>query len=126
MDITEIRNRLDGNRAEIRQKMVDAAKNASTLSYGDLFSPYGMDMGYDSQRALAGTFLGEICAEEHNAGRHLLSVLVVHADDKKPGDGFFGLADELGFSINKRSPSNKKTEFFVKQLKLVYDYWAKH
>ena len=41
--------------------------------------------------------LGQLSVDEHEAGRPLLSVLVVHkTGDMQPGDGFFELAQALG------------------------------
>jgi len=42
-------------------------------------------------------FLGEISTEESEAGRGMLSALVVHkSGDMQPGPGFFELARDLG------------------------------
>jgi hypothetical protein len=49
------------------------------------------------------TLLGQISVEEHEAGRGMLSVLVVHkSGDFRPGTGFFDLARLLGHKSRDR------------------------
>lgn len=49
------------------------------------------------------TLLGQISVEEHQAGRGMLSVLVVHkSGDLRPGSGFFELAHLLGHKSRDR------------------------
>lgn len=44
----------------------------------------------------------EISSEEDAAGRGMLTVLVVHKGDVRPGDGFFELARSLGRDVRDR------------------------
>src|SRR5262245_36679272 len=47
--------------------------------------------------------LEEISVEEDKAGRGMLSAIVVHkTGDKRPGPGFFKLAERLGRNISDR------------------------
>ncbi|SRR5258708_5293259 len=46
--------------------------------------------------------LGEVSEEEDEAGRGMLSVMVVHKDDWRPGPGFFRLAKKLGRNVSDR------------------------
>ena len=65
-------------------------------------------------------FLGEISSEEDDAGRGLLTVLVVHkTGDMKPGPGFFELAQVRGRDV--RDPE----QCWVEELKKVYRTWEK-
>ncbi len=63
--------------------------------------------------------LGEISTEESNAGRGMLSVIVVHKyGDMQPGSGFFELAEELG------RDTNDILICWVQELKKVHAYWS--
>jgi len=63
--------------------------------------------------------LGEISTEEDDAGRGMLSVIVVHkVGDMQPGPGFFELAEELG------RDTSDILECWVKELHKVHAYWG--
>jgi hypothetical protein len=72
--------------------------------------------------------LDDISTFEHENGRPLLSVVVVHkADDQRetvmrPGDGFFKMAKRNGV----QAPDMDDETFFIAELKRAYDYWATH
>jgi hypothetical protein len=74
------------------------AKTVTPITYSDLvghitavrLEPHDFRLAH---------FLGEISAEEHEAGRPLITALVVHKHDLQPGKGFFELARSLGFSV---------------------------
>lgn len=60
-------------------------------------------------------FLGEISAEENDAGRGMLTALVVHkSGDMQPGPGFFELAKKLG---HKTADIEK---FWIEEVKKVF------
>jgi len=61
--------------------------------------------------------LGEISREEDGDGRGMLSVLVVHKVDGRPGKGFFELAEELGRDILDEEMC------WIQERKKVCDYW---
>ena len=63
--------------------------------------------------------LGEISVEENDAGRGLLSVVVVHKNgDMQPGPGFFLLGRHLGYD------TKDLLKFWVEQLKKVHSVWS--
>ena len=63
--------------------------------------------------------LGEIAEAEDEAGRGLLTVIVVHkAGDQEPGSGFFELAEKRGRDVSDRMV------LWVTEFKKVHDYWA--
>jgi len=63
--------------------------------------------------------LGEISTAEHEAGRGMLSVVVVHkSGDGMPGAGFLELARSLGRDTGDR------VEFWASELDRVYRTWA--
>jgi hypothetical protein len=65
-----------------------------------------------------GLLLADVSTEEHASGRGLLSVIVVHKDgDMVPGEGFYELAESLGFDVSDRDA------FWIAELKRVLAYW---
>ncbi len=64
--------------------------------------------------------LGEISEAESEAGRGMLSALVVHkGSDYQPGPGFFELAKELGHDTSDIE------KFWIQEVKKVFAAWAK-
>jgi hypothetical protein len=64
--------------------------------------------------------LGEISEVESEAGRGMLSALVVHkGGDFQPGPGFFELAEKLGHDTSDIE------KFWVQEVKRVFAAWAK-
>lgn len=71
---------------------------------------------YDHRLAM---LLDEISAEESNAGRGMLSALVVHKrDDMQPGRGFFELAKRLGH------PVGDIEKFWIQEVKRLFERWS--
>lgn len=63
--------------------------------------------------------LGEIAEAVDDAGRGLLTVIVVHkAGDQEPGDGFYEMAEKRGRNVSDRMT------LWVTEFKKVHDYWA--
>lgn len=64
-------------------------------------------------------FLGEISEAEDDAGRGMLTVIVVHKHgDMQPGPGFFELARRLGRN------TKDVVKCWVEELKKVHAYWS--
>lgn len=63
-------------------------------------------------------FLGEISLEENDAGRGMLSALVVHKHgDYQPGPGFFELAGKLG------RDTSDIVKCWIEEVKKVFAAW---
>ena len=63
--------------------------------------------------------LGEIAEAEDDAGRGLLTVIVVHkTGDQEPGVGFYEMAEKRGRNVSDRMA------LWVSEFKKVHDYWA--
>src|SRR5712691_5991374 len=86
----------DAAKEEIRTSLTSRARDERTMSYTELtgkvhaihFSPDDNALHY---------MLGQVSEEEDEAGRGMLSVIVVHKEgDRMPGPGFFVLAKKLG------------------------------
>jgi hypothetical protein len=104
---------------EIRKILIDRAKIEKTIYYSELASQINTIEIAPEEYALH-EMLGEITIAEDNAGRGLLSALVIHKEgDGMPGQGFFDLAKKRG-----RDTSNK-LKFWSEELKSVYYYWNK-
>lgn len=105
-------------RVEARESMVAVAARRSVIAYSDLVARIrSLDLEPQSQHLAH--MLGEISTAEHEAGRGMLSVVVVHKHgDQMPGPGFFELARSLGYDTGDRE------EFWIKELQKVYRAWA--
>jgi hypothetical protein len=102
---------------EARSIMIERAKLRELISYSDLveqvrsisFAPNDMRLFH---------MLGEISSEEDTAGRGMLTAVVVHKTDQKPGKGFFELAKRLG------RDTRDETGCWVAELHKVHAVWS--
>jgi hypothetical protein len=76
-------------------------RSNQTISYSELVEQIEA-VRLESHDARLAHMLGEISSEEDAAGRGMLTVLVVHKGDVRPGDGFFELARSLGRDVRDR------------------------
>jgi len=105
-------------RSEIRSILVDVAASEGTITYSDLVSGVTSAKLEANQYALF-EMLGEISWEESKAGRGMLTAVVISKDSNLPGPGFFGVAEELGYTITDRDL------FWVEELRKVHSSWVK-
>ncbi|MGB2693354.1 MAG: hypothetical protein WBB48_01225 [Thermodesulfobacteriota bacterium] len=102
---------------EIRQILIARAKIRNPISYSELANQL-TTIEIEPHAYALHEILGEISIAEDNAGRGLLSILVVHKDgNRMPGQGCFDLAQNRG-----RDTSNK-LKFWLKELELVHSHW---
>jgi hypothetical protein len=103
---------------EAKRVLADRARSKSTISYSELVSKiYSVHLEPHDTRL--NHLLGEVSTEEHEAGRGMLTVLVVYKDgDQTPGPGFFELAEELGHDVSDREA------FWMSELNKVYAAWS--
>jgi hypothetical protein len=103
---------------EARDAMIECARRRAMITYSDLtvsitaiaFKPDDVELA---------KLLGEISTEENEAGRGMLTVLVVHKQgDMQPGGGFYSLAERLGRDTTDR------VRFWVDELHRVHGYWS--
>jgi hypothetical protein len=86
-------------KAEARRILATTAQIPDVIEYGELtrkirsihFDPHGDDFR---------RFLGELSWESDAAGRAMITAIVVHKHDHRPGTGFFSLAEELGRDVS--------------------------
>ena len=104
-------------REEARQILIRCAREGQRISYSELAGHMKV-IKFKRDAHAFHHLLGEISREEHAAGRGMLSSLVVRKrGNRRPGDGFFKLARELGeqFAFEE--------DFWRGQLKKVIDCW---
>jgi len=79
----------------MRQVLIARARDKGKISYTELTGMVHI-IHFSPDAAAFHHMLDEISKEENEAGRGMLSVLVVHkAGDMMPGPGFFKLAKKL-------------------------------
>jgi hypothetical protein len=100
--------------------LVGHAKRRSLIAYSDLLAGL-TDQPFEPQEARFHGLLGELSTEEDEAGRGLLTVLVVHkAGDNRPGPGFFELAKSRGRNVIDIDKT------WLEELDRVFDYWREN
>jgi len=103
---------------EIYQRIKAIAIDGSVSTYSEISPLANLDMSRQTDRTKIGEMLGEISTYEHQHGRPMLSVVVIHRDNNMPGEGFFKLARYLGVYRG-----NDDFLFFINELRKVHDYW---
>ena len=104
---------------EARKAMIDAARRRDLIPYSDLAARITSCILGPHDPRLA-RLLGDISTEEDEAGRGMLSVLVVHkTGDQKPGPGFFTLARSRG------RDATDEDRCWIEELQKVYNAWSK-
>jgi hypothetical protein len=125
-------------RADVRERLVAAAKSGETVTYGELMKQFGIPRGSPNREKGIGDVVGQISMYEHSKGRPPISAIVVTAGSRTltypqglPSGGFFGLPgipphlkrqdQELG---NPLTLEDK--EYARQQQKRVWAYWKVH
>jgi len=105
-------------KGQARDTMVERAKLRGTIPYSELVAEiHAIKLQAFDKRLFH--LLGEISSEEDQAGRGMLSVVVVHKHgDMEPGPGFYELAKLLGRS------TKDKLKFWVEELHRVHAVWS--
>lgn len=109
----------------VRLILVDVASRHTTITYTDLLRKAGIDwdMSNPYYRSELGHMLGAISAFEHQNDRPLLSSVAVIKGSNMPSEGFYKLAEELGFGEWRKL----KSEFWgVKEMQRAFDFWSKN
>ena len=104
---------------EVYDRLVEAAKAGETVTYGELGEMLHLDFANPLARKKIGEVLGEISRFDVAAGRPMLSSLVTHKDDFRPGTGFFKLGLELGLV----RPDEDEMAFEIRQIKETWAAW---
>jgi hypothetical protein len=106
--------------------MIARRKTNQTVHYQKLCDDCRLDLNMHDKpydRAIIGRILGEISKYEHLNSRPLLSALVLRSEDHEEGDGFYKLAEELGFGSWHQL--KKEGIFQVQQMTDCINFWNK-
>ena len=113
----------------VRQYLIESARKAdpnrpfeATVTYGHLCSAIDPDEHYWAYPRFRGIgkVLLHVSTVEHEAGRPLLSALVVLQTNHRASDGFAVLARGLGFGIQP----GQENAFWREQVEAVVRYWT--
>ncbi len=110
---------------QVRSYLIELARSRRLITSQDLSNQCNLGLVMQESefaRAEIGRILGEISTFEHNAGRPLLSVLVVTKGDNYQGDGFYKLCEQLGFGPWRQLKSD--ITFEVGHMNRCYDFWG--
>jgi len=103
---------------EAKAVLAGVARARQVIAYSDLAARINPISFLPTDQRLF-FLLREISAEEHRAGRGMLTAVVVHKmGDYKPGPGFFDLARDLG--LNAADTDG----LWIEQLTKSHNYWS--
>lgn len=103
----------------IRDRMIKAAKAKDIIYYSEIGDLMNLSMDNPNHRDELAHILGEISTTEHHEGRPLLSAVVVHKENHRPGKVFFQLAKDL----KKQKRGEDDEIFYATELQRVYKEW---
>ena len=104
----------------LREALVAAARERGFVSYTEAAEILGIQGSRPWRSPRLFQALDAVSTFEHRNGRPLLSAVVVHGTDKKPGGGFFKMAKSNGV----QGPDESNDTFFRAERERVRDYWA--
>ena len=81
---------------EAREAMIAVARDAKVITYSDLAYRKIKSCTFEPHDPRLARMIGDISTDEDEAGRGMLSAVVVNKRDGRPGPGFFTLARSLG------------------------------
>jgi len=107
-----------GAKSEAKAVLADCARRGETISYSELVQAI-RSISLEAHDPRLAELLGQVSSEEDEAGRGLLSVIVVHkGGNGKPGQGFFDLARSRG------RDTSDLDRCWIDELKRVFGSWA--
>jgi hypothetical protein len=114
----------ESTRDWLTKRLHRVARDQAKTTYGELcreMAAAGMLRLEPHSSALA-ALLGQINILEREAGRPLISAIVVHkTDDWMPGVGFWNIARAIG--IDPGATEELRLEFWVKEFGRCHAYW---
>lgn len=103
----------------IYDKIREVAKSRGVTYYSEIAPLAGLSMDSPGDRVRISQILGDISEAEHRAGRPLLSAVVIRLEKNSPGQGFFGLANDLGLH-----DGIDDFWFWLQEIQRVHDCWS--
>ena len=109
----------NATRAEARDAMAAVAVRRCLIAYSNLVAEIrSVDLDPEDERPAR--LPGEISTADPDAGRGMLTVVVVHKQgDRMPGPGFFELARSRGLDTKDREA------FWIGELEKAYMAWSR-
>ena len=104
---------------EARAAMIAVAQVEEVITYSDLAYRKIKSCTLEPHDPRLARMIGDISTEEDEAGRGMLSAVVVNKRDWRPGPGFFTLARSLG------RDAKDEIGCWDEELKKVYGTWAR-
>lgn len=114
---------LNPEQKRVRNILISIASKCGMIHYTELCqkAKLNLDMSIPADRGKIGNIWGEISFYEHELGHPLLSSVVVSVNGEQ-GDGFFKLAEELGYGNWEKLKIGK--EFEYNMMNATHDFWA--
>jgi hypothetical protein len=110
----------------VRTFLIDLARQRTnqTISYQRLSDNCNLrlDMSNIADRNTLATILDDISTFEHVNHRPLLSALVIRLDDEREGDGFYKMADRLGYGSWQKL--KRENIFEAEQIRDCTQFWS--
>ena len=103
----------------IYEELLRVAKRKGIVYYSDIAPLAELDMNLDDHRIRIAQILDGISTSEHEAGRPLLSAVVIGKGTNRPGKGFFELARRVGLH-----GSSDDRKYWLQERQRVHDYWS--
>jgi hypothetical protein len=104
-------------KAEGKAVLAESARTKKMISYTDFMHQIrsiSFTIPHDSRLP---QFLAEISTEEAEAGRGMMTALIVRKDGERPGAGFFQLARRLGLDVSDPE------KFWMGEVNKVFASW---
>jgi len=109
---------------ELYNQIIEVAQRRGLITYGQVAPIVNLDMGIDANREEMSRMLAEIATVEQEAGRPMLTAIVVHqGGDNNPGEGFFAIAAQFGRFAGGHNQL-QRLEFWVREVAAVHDHWG--
>ena len=115
--VYEYWSRPTDQRVRVRDRLIEVVRNESLVTYGEL-----EPIAEIPAVSIGPLVLDAISRDEASEGRPMLSAVVVNADTRNPGDGFYRLAFEVG----RAASPNPDVAFWAAELKALYEYWSRN
>jgi hypothetical protein len=108
----------------VRAALIEAARDRRLLTYPDVAAIMGLTYGGSAMGTKVGAMGDAINRFEHDAGRPMLSALIVKTQSRVPGEGFYRSALALGRTTAFGDAMSDR-EFWESERDAVYNEWAR-
>ena len=106
----------------VREALIEAARDRRLLTYPDVAAIMSLPgAGYDMGRKV-GAMADAINRFERDAGRPMLSALIVQTQSRRPGEGFYACAIQFGRATGFADDVSKRA-FWESERDKVYAEW---